>query len=165
MENGNEQYSLDHFETVWARVSGVEETTTETLMPIQPAEEVLSSMIEGEVESIAAYTSLIKRVGGNTGQTLMRIKNQEREHLRRLELELFLCSGTVKHYTASARRQKGILTDLRTTYVAEQEASRQYQLACSAALQPELRKLYSELAKEEAQHAEILRCIIGKMMA
>lgn len=164
MENGNEQYSLDHFETVWARVSGTEEVETEALAPIQPAEEVLSSMIEGEVESIAAYTALIKRVGGSTGQTLIRIANQEREHLRRLELELFLCSGMVKHHTASARRQKGILTDLRATYVAEQEASRQYQLAYAAALQPELRKLYGELAKEEARHAEILRCIIGRMM-
>ena len=38
MENGNEQYSLDHFETVWARVSGTEEVETEALAPIQPAE-------------------------------------------------------------------------------------------------------------------------------
>lgn len=163
MERENEQYGLDQFETVWARVCDTE-TETESLPPMQPAEAVLAAMIEAEVESIAAYTTLLRRVGGNTGQILTKIANQEREHLRRLELELFLCSGDIKHYTAPARQSGGILTDLRGAYVAEQQASQRYQLAYATALQPELRTLYGTLAKEEAQHAETLRCIIGKMM-
>ncbi|MGI6013198.1 MAG: ferritin family protein [Oscillospiraceae bacterium] len=162
MENGKEQYGLDHFETVWARVNGTEEKTE--VSPIQHPEEVLSFMIEAERESIAVYTALAGRIGGSTGQVLTRIANEEREHLRRLELELFLCSGKVKHHLVSTHRIKGILTELRTAYAAEQESSQRYQLACAAALQPELRKLYAELAEAEAQHAMILRRIIGRMM-
>ena len=163
MENEKERYGLDHFEEVWTRVNHIEKEEVEA-SPIQLPEEVLSFFIAKEMESISVYTTLAGRIGGNIGQTLMRIANEEREHLRRLELELFLCNGKVKHHMVPIRRTKGILTELRTGYTQEKESSRQYQLAYAAALQPELRNLYGELAEAETQHAETLRCIIGRMM-
>ena len=162
MENGNQQYALEHFATVWGRV---EDTTVEPDLPGLSPSETLSVLITAEAERIAQYTALAGRIGGSMGQSLLRMAKEKRGHLRRLELELFLCSGMLKQQKLQpCQTKRGVLTQLRAAYTAEQELQRQYQFAQAAALEPALRALYAVYAKAETQYTEILRCIIGRLL-
>lgn len=162
MENGNQQYALEHFASVWARVG---ETAAESGLPGLSPSEPLSVLIAAEAERIAQYTALAGRIGGSMGQSLARIANEKREHLHRLELELFLCSGTLRRQKLQPYRTKqGVLTELQAAYTAEQALQRQYQFACTAATEPALRKLYAAFLKAELRYTEVLRCIVGRML-
>jgi len=162
MENGNQQYALEHFASVWARVGGSPpESASPGLSPSEP----LAVLIGAEAERIAHCTALAGRIGGSMGQSLARIAREKRARLHRLELELFLCSGMFRRQMPQPPRTgKGILTELQAAYRAEQALQRQYQFAQAAAPEPSLRQLYAACETAELRYAEILRCIIGRML-
>lgn len=162
MENGNPHYALEHFASVWARVG---EPVSEPGLPGLSPSEMLPALIAAEAARIAQYTALAGRIGGSMGQRLAHMAKEKRAHLQRLELELFLCSGKLQRQKLPpCQTKQGVLTQLQAAYTAEQELQRQYQLAQAAALEPSLRTQYAAYAKAGTQYAEILRCIIGRLL-
>ena len=161
MENGNQQYALAHFASVWERVGTTAEPSG---LPGPSPTEPLTALIAAEAESVAHCAALAGRIGGSMGQCLAWIAKEKREHLCRLELELFLCSGMFCRQKLPPCRKQGVLTALRDAYTAEQALLRQYQAAQSAAQEPTLRKLYAVRVKAQLRYLETLRCLIRRML-
>lgn len=155
-------FDLGGFDQVWRRVNGGAPS-----LPPQPQSTgaaTLRSFIERASEAAAFYAALSARSGGAM-RTLRRLAAEEREHLRRLQVEYFLKSGDTCAPGRSCPMRGSVLGDLRKAYLGELANAEQFRSAAQTAETPELAALYRELAEAEAAHAAALRGLIAAAMA
>lgn len=155
-------FDLGGFDQVWRRVNGGAPS-----LPPQPQStgaESLRSFIERAAEAAAFYTALAARSGG-ASRTLLRLAAEEREHLRRLQVEYFLQNGDTCAPSRSCPMRGSVLSDLRKAYLGELANAERFRNAAQSAETAELAALYAELAKAETAHAAALRSLIAAAMA
>lgn len=155
-------FDLDGFDEVWRRVNSGAPS-----LPPQPqstSTASLRSFIERASEAAAFYAALSAR-SGSASRTLQRLAAEEREHLRRLQVEYFLKNGDTCAPCRSCPMRGSVLGDLRKAYLGELENAERFRTAVQTAETPELAALYTELAKAETAHAEALRSLITAAMA
>lgn len=155
-------FDLGCFDQVWRRVNSGAPS-----LPPQPQStgaESLRSFIERAAETAAFYTALAARSGA-ASRTLQRLAAEEREHLRRLQVEYFLKNGDTCAPCRSCPVLGSVLGDLRKSYLGELANAERFRNAAQAAETEELAALYMELAKAETTHAATLRSLIVSAMA
>lgn len=155
-------FDLGGFDQVWRRVNGGAPS-----LPPQPQStdaESVRSFIERAAEAAAFYTALAAR-SGTASHMLKRLAAEEREHLRRLQVEYFLKNGDTCAPCRSCLVHGSVLGDLRKAYLGEQENAERFRSAAQTAETEELAALYMELAKAETAHAATLRRLIASSMA
>lgn len=155
-------FDLGGFDQVWRRVNGGAPS-----LPPQPQSTgavTLRSFIERASAAAAFYSALSAR-SSSVMRTLRRLAVEEREHMRRLQVEYFLIKGDTCAPSRSCPVRGSVLGDLRKAYLGELANAEQFRSAVQTAETPELAALYAELAEAETRHAAALRGLIAAAMA
>lgn len=156
--------NLENFESVWPRVTGSRSEAAAQRRAEADDAAVLRRFMDGEASDAAYYTGLAQRCPDSSRQILISIAADEKEHLRRLQLEYFLMTGDTYVPSLSCPMTGGLLALLRKAYVHELEGAASYLSAAGDTDKSRLMLLYPKLAKDESRHAEAVVGLIEKAM-
>lgn len=172
------------FSRVWKRVtpeeipgSAVQVVVHEPLEPAPVLEPrfPLGEDSEGEGESLRRYIAqelqswrgFMVLAGSGKGSTpLKSCGGEELHHARRLSTAYFLISG-IRYLPAertAAPRWSSREQGLRELFQASQRAELEYRRAAEETMDPALRSLYLELAREEAVHLSRIRLVLEETL-
>ena len=146
----------DNFEAVWSRVTG-----SEAQYQTDAEARQLLHYLQGAADGAAAYQQLLRQTRSRQAAMLLRrCYAGKLQQQRRLASSYFLLTGETCKIPKAAAVPSGTWSEqLRERYRRESEAVQ----ACEAAAQQSssaLRELYRQLARQEKQHAFLLRRII-----
>lgn len=126
---------------------------------------MLQAYIDQELSDWRTYLALSRRCPAGGNRILAALAADERRHSKRLSVAYFLISGI--HYWPVERISTPIPgawpAALRRCFCAEQKGASAYLAAAAETSDPALRALYTELAADEASHAQILRELLEQM--
>ena len=157
-------HGLEQFEHVWRRVRAASDSPSPPAPPRPDDGEQLRQFIEAEAADAAFYSALARRCTGAGRAVLTRLCAQERCHLRQLQMEYFLLTGDSCTPPRACPVTGGVISALRMAYLDELEGTEQYLEAAARTASKPLQALYTQLAKEERQHAAALRGLIGRVL-
>ena len=151
------EFTLDGFEAIWARVQG----RTEELPPTEPErDDPLLRFLEQEAESAAFERELVCRL-----QWMEPLHRCTCERFQLLRSLWFLKTGERFSLKSKCCTLRGpLLQDLRKDYLAVSERADRYAAAAMETADPDLRETYAELSKQSKTHAERLITIIRRML-
>lgn len=125
----------------------------------------LQEFIDHELSDWRTYMALSRRCPAGGNRVLASIAADERRHGKRLSAAYFLISGIrywpVEHMTAPP--QGAWPAALRQRFAGEQQGAAAYLAAAAESSDPALTALYTELAADEARHAQLLRELLEEM--
>lgn len=151
------------FESVWRRITENEneiEIKTETIAPFNETE-TLRGFISDEARDATFYNIFAVNFP-KYRQTILGVRDDEREHRRKLELEYFLLTGEIYVPREPLILIDGALGSLRQAYRGEIAGYEAYSAAAKQSGAGVLQTLYIELARCEMEHAGIMRRLIEK---
>lgn len=151
------EFTLDGFEEIWARVQGFEEE----LPPPEPERaDPLLRFLEQEAESAAFERELCCRL-----QSMEPLHRCTCERFGLLRSLWFLKTGERFSLKSKCCTLRGpLLQDLRKDYLAVSDRADRYAAAAMESADPELRETYADLSKQSREHAERLKTIIRRML-
>lgn len=152
------RYGLEHFDKVWSRVTAPEQDAKEGAWDELAA---LRGFIEDETRDGAYYAAMAARCP-SAANSFRCMSADERSHLRELQVEYFLMTGSGFAPGGSCPAPGGTLAAMRKAYNGEMEGSEKYRLAAEKTASPELREIYMRHAGDESVHAEKLRGLISR---
>ena len=153
------EYSLDGFEQIWARVQGTE--PVEVPEPTRPdADAALLRMLEQEAECAAFERCLAERRAN-----LEPLHRETCERFQALRALWFLRTGERFSLRRKCCTLKGpLLQDLRKDYLNTVERAGQLAAFVEETDDPELRETFAALSLMNARHAERLKAIIRRVL-
>lgn len=140
---------LEYFNEVWKRAAPAVARREDGEL------NVLRGFINAERSAVEFYSALRLK-----SRETERIARDERRHLRELQAEHYLLCGDSLPPSGSCPLLRGGLSDLRQACLTEREAAQSYETAASECESPALRELYLSHARDEAEHAELLRKLL-----
>lgn len=124
---------------------------------------VLEVFLESKHLSVVQYTALTRKRHAAHG-TVQSILQEEREHLKKLELEYFLLSGVKLEFQAAIYPTGNLISCLRAAYLKEMTESLEYLKAAEETNNHVFACLYGQIANDEQKHAVMLRKCIETMI-
>jgi len=106
-----------------------------------------------------------RRCPSSAAGLLMRIAREENCHLRKLQAEYYILTGTkYQPCVANVNIPCNFLDALRELYHSEAKDAEIYLDAAAATADPRLSELYNCLSAEESEHANEIACLIANLM-
>lgn len=166
MDDNHIKESLEHFDSVWQRVSACASGQTALAEAHSPGAETvwLRAFIEAEYTGMTFYNGLARRTRGPSSAALTGMAADSRRRMCLLQLEYFLLTGDSFSPRGAKPAVNGLLTGLRQAYISEGVKARKYIEASALAGSADLRELYRANAAEGEKHQRTLRGIIAKAM-
>lgn len=150
---------LENFDGVWARVTG---SSPETC-PARDERETLRDFIGDETRDAAFYTALAKKSRW-ASRTLESMSADERRHARSLQIEYYLMTGESFIPPPSCPLVESVPEALRSAHKGELSGAEAYAAAADVTASPSLRELYLSNAADERRHAEMVKCLISRLI-
>lgn len=131
-----------------------------------PDTEQLQVFMYDEAKDAKYYADLAaRRSSAAGGAVLRRLSREETGHLRRLQAEYFILTGqSYCPCVAEVSIPCAYLDALRDRWNEENESAAAYMAAAGATENTRLSSLYSELASDEARHADEMARLIAEAM-
>ena len=130
---------------------------------VDPAQtDLLRRMMDGAAEDERFCRALAARAPQRAARVLRSISADERRQEQRLRAAYFILTG--RQYRSpnhgGRRPAPNFLHGLREQLIAERRGSDAYRRAASGADDPCLRRLFEDLAMDEARHAQMLQTLL-----
>jgi hypothetical protein len=145
----------ENFDRLWSRVQGTAPA------PPSAAPSALQTFLDETGQTLALEHRLLCRSGRDRAE-LLALCRASKSRLRRLRIAYFLQTGENRMPPDACPVSAGYLQDLRRDWLCAARRSAAYAAEVKTTSDEALRGLYSELAGEEAHHAEMLRCLIAR---
>ena len=163
-------YNQTEFDKIWARVSAandfeaVEPQSLTVQNPTDPVEQ-LRHFMDREASDARFYREMAKACrNGPAKRLFLDLAQDERDHLRKLQIEYFLLTGDTYVPNAHMPAIPSLLAALRQAYLDEEESARAYDAAARTEPNSQLAALYAELAESERRHRARVRDQITRIL-
>lgn len=149
---------LDHFDTVWQRVTDGNARTAES--PAGGTQATLELFLNDSASSWQEYSAFAARTKGETARRLSAMAEDTRRAFRQLQGEYFLCTGDTYPAEDMPAPRSGVLSGLRRCYRKELSLAKRFSVAAGTEQTEELAELYRRLSSVARNHAAVLREMI-----
>jgi len=162
------RYNNKVFGEVWKRVGAQSDRPVMPSPPPAPDTPDESSRLRGfmtdEANGAHFYAEMARKTTDKAQRSVfMRLSNEEKHHLRKLQAEYYIESGSIFTPTVGKTNISSVTSALRERYMAETEGASEYRRAALETKSARLRDVYSMLAADESRHAETVAGTISRM--
>lgn len=155
---------LENFDQVWMRVRGEPAPAARASgsVPEAAGDEVstlLCQRMDVKCAQAKFYAAAAKQSSPAVGHVLLCLAEEERRHLRSLQLEYFLRTGRCHRPVPACSRRDSPLQNLRMAWLGEREAAAQFRKDAQSC-PTDMRETLLHIAAEDEAHAARLRALL-----
>ncbi len=125
--------------------------------------ETLRKLMYNEAYDSKYYADLARRrCSSHAASFLDKLSGEESKHLRRLQAEYYILTGTaINPCVVDINIPCFYMDALRERFLSENDGARAYLDAAAAATNPRLASIYTEISADESRHADEMAKLIS----